>query len=316
LLLISPPSLKGRGPGGLGLESASNKISIALVTRNRPDSLERTLRSLRAQSVQPWEVVISDDSDDTHRAAVERLAAEYDCRYVRGPQQGLYANRNHVALACRGTHIRTMDDDHTFLPEHFARCREAVEADPQSIWIIAEYEPAKEMPGVMPQCPAQLNARGFSAIPPDPDRCWAIADGATIYPRALFDSGVRYADDFKFGAAYLEFGSRLYWLGYRIRCLPDTYLLHHVVPGVRSYNNQEMEQASRLFAGLCHSFLYQPTLRNKLLTCYEIGKQFALRPKLARNAFNAAFAGYRRQRQWARQQDSRRLQAAVANRAN
>lgn len=90
------------------------RISVALVTRNRPESLRRCLTSLRAQDVQPWEVVISDDSDD-HESALA-LAKEFGVRHVLGPKRGLYGNRNSSALACEGTHIRTMDDDHTFPP--------------------------------------------------------------------------------------------------------------------------------------------------------------------------------------------------------
>ena len=263
-------------------------ISVALVTRNRPDSLEQTPRSLRAQSVQPFEVVISDDSNEDCAQAAAQLAAQYACRYVCGPQRGLYANRNHAALACRGTHIRTMDDDHTFLPGHFARCQEALEDDPHAIWILGEYTPREEKPGVMPLCPGQLNPRGSSDLPPDPQNCWAIADGATIYPRSVFDSGACYEEDFKFGASYLEFGSRLHWLGYRIRYLQDTYLLHNYLPNARSYASEEMEQASRFFAIFCHSFLYQPTARNRALTLAEVGIKFIRRPTLAVRACRRA----------------------------
>jgi GT2 family glycosyltransferase len=62
--------------------SGEISLSVALVTCNRPDSLERTLKSLRAQSVRPREVVISDDSDGEHVQDVQRLAGIYDCRYV------------------------------------------------------------------------------------------------------------------------------------------------------------------------------------------------------------------------------------------
>ena len=48
------------------------RLSVALVTRNRPASLERTLKSLRAQSVQPWNVIISDDSDADQAAELLR----------------------------------------------------------------------------------------------------------------------------------------------------------------------------------------------------------------------------------------------------
>ena len=113
-------------------------ISVALVTRNRPESLRRTLDSIRKQCTQPYEVVISDDSDDEYREATHSIAKELDCRYIIGPSRGLYANRNHVALACCGTHIRTMDDDHTFDEDHFSICQDAVTSDPGSIWTTGE----------------------------------------------------------------------------------------------------------------------------------------------------------------------------------
>src|SRR4051794_13593699 len=93
------------------------RISVALVTRNRPESLERTLTSLRAQDRQPFEVLVSDDSDDAKATLTRKVAARYGCRYERGPRRGLYANRNAAHALCRGSHIRTMDDDHEF-PEH------------------------------------------------------------------------------------------------------------------------------------------------------------------------------------------------------
>ena len=98
-------------------------LSVALVTRNRPDSLQRTLRSLRAQDLQPFEVVVSDDSEPALAGATRDVALEHGCRYLTGPQRGLYANRNAAALACQGTHVRTMDDDHEFPGGHAAACR-------------------------------------------------------------------------------------------------------------------------------------------------------------------------------------------------
>ena len=272
------------------------RLSVALVTRNRPASLERTLRSLRAQNVQPWEVVISDDSDSGSAGEVERMAAAYGCKYIRGPARGLYANRNHVALACAGTHIRTMDDDHEFPSGHFQECLQAIESDPDSIWIIGEYYPDTQDRSQPPECPGQLHPRGFSFAPADPDRCWAIADGASIYPRAIFDRGLRYEETFKFGAAYLELGSRLYSLGYRIRQLKSTYVLHHYDPSARSFSDIEDEMSAKFFAMLCHSFVYQPSLTNKLLSGLEIGKEIASRGVVAMRAARAAHARYREQR--------------------
>jgi glycosyltransferase involved in cell wall biosynthesis len=152
------------------------QLSVALVTRNRPESLARTIASLRAQSVQPWEVVISDDSDERFAPDVQRIAEKWACRYVSGPQRGLYANRNHAALACHGTHVRTMDDDHEFPPGHIACCIAAIVADPDSVWVIGEFLADQEIEGGAVPFPGQLHPRGYSVAPPDPQCCWAIAE--------------------------------------------------------------------------------------------------------------------------------------------
>jgi glycosyltransferase involved in cell wall biosynthesis len=244
-------------------------LSVALVTRNRPDSLQRTLRSLRAQDLQPFEVVVSDDSEPALAGATREVALEHGCRYLTGPQSGLYANRNAAALACQGTHVRTMDDDHEFPGGHVAACLRAMRARPAAIWIIGECLPgddAGEQPWV---CPPQLHPRGFSVTPPNGSRIWAISDGAAIYPREIFTRGLRFYEGFLFGASYLEWGSRLHWLGYEIRHLDDTYVIHHFDPETRSIKDVRGESAAALFAGLCHSFIYQPSLKNRLLTMMQ-----------------------------------------------
>jgi glycosyltransferase involved in cell wall biosynthesis len=244
-------------------------LSVALVTRNRPESLLRTLRSLRAQDVQPFEVIVSDDSDPALASATQAVALEHDCRYLRGPHRGLYANRNAAALACQGTHIRTMDDDHEFPAGHMAACLLAVSARPQVVWIIGECLPGEEASEQRWTCPPQLHPRGFSVTPPNGSRIWAISDGAAIYPREVFATGLRFYEGFMFGASYLEWGSRLHWLGYEIRHLEDTYVIHHFDPDTRSIKDVRGDSAAALFAGLCHSFIYQPTLRNRLLTMMQ-----------------------------------------------
>jgi len=273
------------------------RLSVALVTRNRPSSLERTLKSLREQSVQPWEVIVSDDSDPDQAAEVERVVAAYQCNYIRGPHRGLYANRNHVALACRGTHIRTMDDDHEFPARHIAECLGAIGRDPAVVWIVGEYLPNQIPKQTTPECPGQLHPRGFSVAPQNPDDCWALADGATIYPREIFDRGLRFAETFRFGAAYLEFGSRLHFFGYQIRQLRSTYIIHYYESGSRSLTDPEEELAAEFFAMLCHSFIYQPTIKNKLLTVSQIGLMTLRRGALAARALGKARTEFKNQAQ-------------------
>lgn len=274
----------------------SKIISVALVTRNRPESLNRCLKSLRSQSIQPYEVIVSDDSDPEFAPETEAVTKRWNCQYISGPRRGLYANRNHAALACKGTHIRTMDDDHEFPSEHFEKCICAVESDPEAIWIIGEYLPGEKVRKEAHPCPGQLHPRGFSVLPNNPQNCWAISDGASIYPRTIFERGIRYAEYFKFGYAYLEFGSRLYWLGYRIRHLESTYILHHFDRKRRSFIVESIDLSSRVFAMLCYSYIYQSNWKNQFLCILEIFKILLLKRALAFQSFVVASVAYKKHR--------------------
>lgn len=266
-------------------------LSIALVTRNRPSSLRRTLSSLSRQRPQPYEIVVSDDSDSSYVAEVRAACDEFSCRYFAGPRRGLYANRNNAALHCSGTHIRTMDDDHEFPAGHIVACLQAIHAEPETVWIIGEFTPQQIHEGVdtsQVECPPELHPRGFAVPPSCTSRTWAIADGATVYPRQIFDRGDRMAEFYVFGSAYLEWGSRLYWRGYKISHLHSTYVIHHFDTRTRSYDIPEVDLSSRLFAAICHSFVYQKTPRNIALTTAQLawsGMRF--RPHDVRALFSA-----------------------------
>jgi glycosyltransferase involved in cell wall biosynthesis len=281
------------------------RLSVALVTRNRPLSLARTLRSLRAQDVQPFEVVVSDDSDAEQLEDSRAVATQFGARHVQGPRRGLYANRNAAAAMCKGTHVRTMDDDHEFPAGHMAACLRAVDRSPSTVWIIGECLPGEEATERPWVSPAQLAPRGHSVTPPDGGAIWAIADGASIYPREIFDRGLRFSESFRFGASYLEWGSRLHWLGYEIRHLKETFVIHHLDPAARSFQDVRCNAGSRLFAGLCHSFIYQPSLRNRAVTVMEFGATIRRRRMLGVYAMLDAIRAFRTQRAI-----SRRLRAS------
>lgn len=264
-------------------------ISVAVVTRNRPASLARTLKSLAAQVPAPDEVIVSDDSDVEHEVETRAVVDTFGYIYCIGPKRGLYANRNFVATRCSGSHIRSADDDHEFPPGHLAACAAAVAADQQSVWFIGERYPLKDGNLTEQVCPGQLNAAGYSECPADPDDCWAISDGASIYPRLVFDLGCRFLENYPFGAAYLEFGSYLHHLGFRMRYLSDTYIVHHLDINARSFMDGENELSSRLCAMLCYSFLYQMNSRNitasTLRALYYLTFRLRRRPMALRLAF-------------------------------
>lgn len=245
------------------------RISVALVTRNRPESLERCLKSLRSQNVQPFEVVISDDSDPEFAPETEAIAQHWDCRYITGPRRGLYANRNHVALACTGTHIRTMDDDHVLPEGHLEQCLEAVRSDPKSIWTTGEISFINGEYYRTAATARQLYPSGVGGAVTDINDNWAIADGSTIYPKQVYDQGHRMVEWFGFGSSYLEFGAYLYHHGFRSRCIPDACVKHYADPTILTRINTIDAIESQLYASLCFNLCFQ--LNYKLAIKYLFG---------------------------------------------
>jgi len=253
--------------------SISVKISVGLVTRNRSGSLERTLESLRDQSFQPFEVLISDDSSEMfYQQRNQDIAKKFNCRYLHGPARGLYANRNFVAQACTGTHIRTMDDDHKFPADHFKIVRDWVEKYPYDVLVIGEVSPNNSAVEKPYPIPGQLHPRGYSFAPKNAEEYFGISCGGTVYPKKIFDLGYLMCDAFLFGCAYLEFGSLLKFKGIKIRHISDTYLIHYFEHA--DLRRDEIIIPSMLFAMICHTWSYQPSIKNKTLFIIQIIKIF------------------------------------------
>ncbi len=238
--------------------SSPVKLSIALPTRNRPDSLNLSLESLRAQSYQPFEVIVSDDSDPQYQPMVEKIAQDWQCQYIVGPRRGLYANRNNAALACSGSHIRTMDDDHRFPAEHLATCIEAVQSDPQSIWTTGETSFLNGDFYGTTAVANQLHPAGVGETACDLDNNWAIADGSTIYPATVFTSDHRMVEWYGYGPSYLEFGAYLYSRGFKSRCVRNAVIYHLVETATLHRLDTVEAMESQLFASLCFNLYFRP----------------------------------------------------------
>jgi glycosyltransferase involved in cell wall biosynthesis len=85
-------------------------ISILTPTRNRPDLLERSIESVRAQSLESWEMVVVDDGDGGGLRMVELID---DPRIIAVPSPGSgHVEARNVALElARGEFIHLLDDD-------------------------------------------------------------------------------------------------------------------------------------------------------------------------------------------------------------
>ncbi len=94
-------------------------VSIAIAAYNRPHLIGLTLDSLLHQTVQDFELLITDDStDDGTREVCERYAAaDPRVRYFRNERRlGLGGNCSRVLSICRGEFVILAGDDDTYEP--------------------------------------------------------------------------------------------------------------------------------------------------------------------------------------------------------
>lgn len=202
------------------------RLSIGIVTRNRPDFLAQCLHSFRTQSFQPFEIIVSDDSDsERYSCATAVVCGQWHAQHLPGPRRGLYANRNSILEAFNGTHILMSDDDHTHPKGYVEQVMECVRSDPDRIWIFGERVPQSSEMELC--CPPEMDATGHFVPPKDPSNCCAIADGAAVYPRDLVERGLRYDTSYGFGPLYYLWGHELVSAGYRITFCDRTFVWHH-----------------------------------------------------------------------------------------
>ncbi|HEU4670770.1 MAG TPA: glycosyltransferase family 2 protein [Dyella sp.] len=108
------------------------RISVAVITYNWPQALERVLRALARQTELPHEVVVTDDgSRDETRQMLERVARDYPVRLVHlwQPDEGARMSRarNRAIAAAQGDYVVLLDGDMVaerhFIADHrvFAR---------------------------------------------------------------------------------------------------------------------------------------------------------------------------------------------------
>ena len=116
-------------------------ISVALCTYNGVAFIEEQLRSILDQSLQPSEIVISDDASvDGCMNVVERVIATWraahehvaiDIRLIRnGSALGVTANFEQALAECTGDLIALCDQDDVWVPDRLERMRREFELKP------------------------------------------------------------------------------------------------------------------------------------------------------------------------------------------
>lgn len=105
-------------------------VTVAIVTRDRPDMLRQSLSSVVAQSRPADEIVVVDDG--VQDSAADVCGAFPGVRYERSAARGIAAARNRAVALAAGEIVVVHDDDDAMLPnriaEHVAAFRDDVDA--------------------------------------------------------------------------------------------------------------------------------------------------------------------------------------------
>jgi glycosyltransferase involved in cell wall biosynthesis len=116
------------------------RFSVVICTYNYAHLLPDTLKSVAAQRLQDFELLIVDDgsTDNTEEVAEEFRLQFQHFHYLKKPHTGPADTRNAGVCAARGTHIAFVDADDLWSPHYLSAMREAFSAKSQADLALSE----------------------------------------------------------------------------------------------------------------------------------------------------------------------------------
>ena len=120
------------------------KVSILMVTYNRPQMIGRALASAREQTFGEWELIIVQDgpNPDTERLLSSWLERDQRIRYFRRGTVGSIAEASNFGLAAaQGEYVAILDDDDYWIDRYkLERQVEFLEGNPEYVGCGGGYE--------------------------------------------------------------------------------------------------------------------------------------------------------------------------------
>ena len=239
-------------------------ISAVIPTRNRPDDLERAVRSVCAQTRLPDELLIVDQSaDDASRERIGTLLAR-DARlnvdYVRDPSiAGLVAAKKVAVSRAKGDLVCFLEDDVVLEPEYLENLERGFLDVPSMIGscgIVANLPPLPPFyarlfhffhRGIFrdPRVGVHgaMTGHGHALIPSD-----YISGGLSAYRREVFDVVPFDVENGFFALEDIDFSTRVAAaFGPRLYINPNARLDHRMSPANRAVLGARQERKVREF---------------------------------------------------------------------
>lgn len=169
-------------------------ISVVIPTRNRPDLLQRAVRSVLDQTHPHFEVIVIDDASEVHVAKVlqsDDRVRVYRCTEPVGPARA----RNLGATMAIGTTLAFLDDDDIYLPTKLERSVACLDQHPDAGFLAHLVRPPGRMVRSAPgrcRVVAEPVRRMLTQQPPHPD---GLVVRNSIHARVQFDESFPGAED-------------------------------------------------------------------------------------------------------------------------
>lgn len=117
------------------------KVSIIIPTYNRAYCIERSIRSVLAQTYQEFELLIVDDGSSDNTQDVVNSIGDERIRYIKMPEnKGVAAARNEGIRQASYEYIAFQDSDDVWKPDKLEKQIQALSKNPQAGLIYCAYE--------------------------------------------------------------------------------------------------------------------------------------------------------------------------------
>lgn len=128
-------SLSDSSPRPTHITPAGARVSVVVPSYNHARFVERTLRSIFAQTRAPAELLVIDDgSTDDSRRVIERVLANcpFPCEFIARANRGLCATLNEALALSGGEYFAYLGSDDLWLPDFLSARVALLEARPRA----------------------------------------------------------------------------------------------------------------------------------------------------------------------------------------
>lgn len=221
------------------------RVSVLMLTYNRPQFIGRAIESILAQELQEWELLVVHDGPNREIPAIMRDWQARDSRihYFQRSVPGNIAQATNFALSkARGEYIAILDDDDYWAcPDKLSRQADFLDQHPEYCCcgggvIVVDPSGREQMRYLKPEQDYQIKRRALMANP--------LAHSTTLYRR---DAAIRMGgyDETLAGFQDWDLWLKLGKIG-KLYNFPDYFLHYRVWQGSGSFHQSRGNTASAL----------------------------------------------------------------------